>query len=150
MNFSNFILDNGKRISRDHFIHLVKIAKLDGKITDSEFKILHREGKKFGLTDPEVDELINTEDPYSYHPPYSLEDKFFELYNITEMILSDGIVTEDEKKMIKRYAIAAGIPDEFVDGLCQILLTGVKNGKREEELLNEFKKKYVSKLKRKS
>jgi len=144
MNFSNFITNHGRRITRDHFIHLVQVAKVDGKINPGELKLLHKQGKKFGLTDPEIDELIMLEEAANYHPPYSLEDKFFELYNITEMILSDEKVSENEKKMIRRYAIAAGFSDEVIEGLCKILMEGVKAGADEEELLKKFRKEYVS------
>ncbi|MGQ9621687.1 MAG: hypothetical protein ACUVTX_12025, partial [Bacteroidales bacterium] len=131
------------------FIHLVQVAKLDGKISQNEINLLHREGRKFGLTDPEIDELIITENAYNYHPPYSLEDKFFEMYNITELILSDEIITEPEKRMIRRYAIAAGFPDDIIDGLCKILIDGVKKGIEEEILLKEFKNKYIKKYRHK-
>lgn len=145
MNFTNFITNHGRRINRDHFIHLVQVAKVDGKVTTEEFKLLHRQGKKFGLTDPEIDELIMLEEAANYHPPYSLEDKFFELYNITEMILSDEKVSEKEKKMIRRYAIAAGFPDNVIEGLCKILMEGIKAGADEETLLKKFRKEYVIK-----
>jgi len=148
MTFSNFITSTGKRINRDHFIHLVQVAKLDGKISETELNILHKEGRKFGLTDPEIDEIIKNEYPYNYHPPYSLEDKFFELYNITMLILSDNVITDAEKKMIRRYALAAGFKDDVIDGLCKILIEGVQKGESEETLLKEFKKKYISRYKK--
>ena len=39
---------------------------------------------KFGLTEPEIDNLINPEKDHLYHPPYSLEDKFDYIYNMAE------------------------------------------------------------------
>ena len=108
MSFTDFITDHGRRIRKEHFIHLVQVARLDDKIQQSELELLHREGKKFGLTDPEIDEIIKSEKTHYYDPPYSLSDKFDQLYNISKMILADDIVTEAEKKMIKIYAIAAG------------------------------------------
>ncbi|HPC98802.1 MAG TPA: hypothetical protein PL040_07490, partial [Bacteroidales bacterium] len=126
--------------NRDHFLHLVQVAKTDGQIQKEEHEMLHRQGKKFGLTDPEIDDMIKSESPENYHPPYSLEDKFYELYNITELILSDEKVSEREKKMIKRYAIAAGLPDDLTESLCRILIEGVQNETDEETLLKEFRK----------
>jgi len=140
MNFVNFISNHGKRINRDHFLHLVQVAKIDGQIKKEELEMLHRQGRKFGLTDPEIDELIKSESAENYHPPYSLEDKFYELYNITELMLSDKTVSEREKKMIKRYAIAAGLPDDLTESLCKILMEGVRNETDEEKLLKEFRK----------
>jgi uncharacterized tellurite resistance protein B-like protein len=108
MNFTDFVTHHGKKVSRDHFIHLVQIAGIDGRIAAPEMELLHKEGKKFGLTDPEIDKILNTENTHNYHPPYSLKDKFEELYNIAEMILADDVVTESETRMLRKCAIAAG------------------------------------------
>ncbi len=141
MNFSDFITHHGKRVNRDHFIHLIQVSKTDGKISKEEFEMLHKEGKKFGLTDPEIDKLINSEKDHHYHPPYSLNEKFEHLYNIAEMILADDVVTESEMKMIRRFAIEAGFSDKVIDDLLTLLIDGVTKGDDEDNLLKEFKKK---------
>ena len=143
MNFTNFISHHGKKVNRGYFLNLVQVAKIDGVIQENEYRLLHKEGRKFGLTDPEIDQLISSEEPDNYHPPYSLQDKFEELYNIAEMIMADEVVTESEKKMVRRYAIAAGFSDEIVEGLLEILIEGVAKNEDEESLLKKFKKKYL-------
>jgi hypothetical protein len=145
MNFTDFITHHGKRISRDHFVHLVQVAKIDSKIDSAELEMLHKEGKKFGLTDPEIDSLIISEAEHHYHPPYSLKEKFDELYNIAEMILADGITTEGERRMITRYAISAGFDDNTIEKLVPLLFEGISRGDDEEKLLSEFKKRHLFK-----
>jgi len=139
MNFTDFITDNGKRIIKEHFIHLIQVSQIDGKISQSEMELLHKQGKKFGLTDPEIDLLIKSEFQHNYDPPYSLNHKFDQLYNIAEMILSDKEVAESEKRAVKRYAIAAGFKDKHIDGLVDLLLRGIMNNQDEDSLLKEFK-----------
>jgi hypothetical protein len=143
MNFSDFITHNGKRINKEHFIHLVQVSKADGKVNQTELELLHKEGRKFGLTDPEIDKLIQHESTKSYDPPYSLQDKFDQLYNIAEMILADEEITEGERKLIKRYAIEAGFNDKTIPGLIELLVKGIKNGDDEEILLQEFRKNHL-------
>ena len=143
MNFTHFITDNGKRINRENFLRLLQVAMIDGEITESEHKLLHKEGRKFGLTDPEIDQLIKSETAHNYHPPYSLKDKFEELYNIAGMILADEVVADSEMKMLRHYAISAGFSDDVVEGLLTILIEGVAKNEDEDELLKEFKKKYL-------
>jgi len=143
MNFSDFITHSGKRISREHFVHLVQVSKADGKINPAELDLLHKEGRKFGLTDPEIDKLIQHEIKNNYNPPYSLQDKFDQLYNIVVMILADDTITEVEKKLITRYAIEAGFTDKTIPKLVDLLIKGIKDGKDEEALLHEFKKKHL-------
>jgi uncharacterized tellurite resistance protein B-like protein len=145
MNFSDFIKDNGKRISKEHYIHLVQVSRADGKINPSELELLHREGRKFGLTEPEVDKIIEYEANHSYNPPYSLSEKFEHLYNIAEMIVADNIVTEGEKKLLKRFAIEAGFTDKTIPKLMELLLTGIPMGEDEEKLFHKFKKDYLFK-----
>ena len=141
MSFSDFITDSGKRVRKDHFRHLVQIAEIDGKLTEVELEILHKEGRKFGLTDPEIDQIIDKEKDFHYVPPYSLQDKFDELYNIALVILADNEVSERERLILRRYAISAGFEDNIIDMLVKHVLEGVQNGADEEELFNSFRKK---------
>ncbi len=145
MNFSDFIRNNGKRISREHFIHLVQVSRADGRINPAELTLLHREGMKFGLTPPEVDQLIEDEGRRHYDPPYALAEKFEHLYNVAEMILADNEVTEGEKRLIKRFAIEAGFSDKTIPKLIDLLINGIRKGVDEESLLQEFRTKYLFK-----
>lgn len=140
MSFTDFITSHGKKVTKDAFVHLVQVSKSDGIIQKDEFELLHKEGKRFGLTDPEIDKLIQTEPAHSYHPPYSLDEKFEQLLQTAEMILADDIVTEGERKMIKKFAIAAGFRYEVIDDLIDLLIEGVRKNTGEEELLGKFKK----------
>ena len=96
------------------------------------------------LTDPEIDHLIKIERDHQYHPPYSLEEKFEHIYNLTEMILADCEVTESEKKVIKKFAIEAGFEYSKIDKLIDVLIEGVKSNYEEERLFRKFKKVLLS------
>lgn len=140
MNFSDFITDHGKKINKAYFIHLIQVSKIDGKISPTEMELLHKEGKKFGLTDPEIDHLVKSEKDHHYHPPYSLQEKFEHLYNVAVMILADDVVTESEMKIIRRFAIEAGFRDNVIDDLIELLLKGITKGEDEEKLFDEFRR----------
>jgi uncharacterized tellurite resistance protein B-like protein len=145
MSFADFITNQGKKVKKEHYIHLVQVAEIDGKIDKSEMDFLHREGRKFGLTEPEIDAIVDKERDFHYIPPYSLDEKFGELYSIALVILADGIITESEKRMIRRYAIAAGFSDNTIEKLMELLFKGIQSGLDEEDLLKEFRKKHLSK-----
>ena len=139
MNFSDFITHQGKKVNKDHYIHLIQVSRSDGKISPDELELLHKEGRKFGLTDPEIDSLIKAEEFSQYLPPYSLNEKFEHLYNIAEMILADSVITESEKKLIRKFAIEAGFDDKAIDKLVEILFEGIAKNESEESLLDKFK-----------
>jgi uncharacterized tellurite resistance protein B-like protein len=141
MTFTDFVTSNGKRINKEAFVHLVQVSKADGKISKPALRLLHKEGKKFGLTEPEIDHFIQSEGIQHYHAPYSMEEKFEHLYNVTEMILADCEMTEKEKKMIKRFVIEIGFTDRvLVNQIINMLLCGIKRKDSEENLYKEFRK----------
>jgi uncharacterized tellurite resistance protein B-like protein len=142
MSFSDFIASDGRKVRKDHFLHLVQIAEIDGKLTDIELEVLHREGKKFGLTDPEIDHIIDKQKDFHYLPPYSLQDKFDELYNIALVVLADNEVSERERQILRRYAISAGFEDNIIDSLVTHVLEGVQNKTDEDDLFDSFRKKF--------
>jgi len=144
MNFSDFITDNGKRVAKQHYINLIEVFNVDGKITPEELSLLHKEGKKFGLTDPEIDQLISQESKHHYQPPYLLADKFEQLYYIGEVILSDDIVSDNELRLLRRFAVEVGFDDRAIDILKVVLIDGIRNNESEEALLSKFKKELFS------
>ena len=117
MSFSDFITDQGKKINKSYYITLIQVCRIDGKIDPAEMDMLHREGRKFGLTDPEIDKLIYIGKHHEYHTPYSLDEKFEQLYNVAAMILADNVVTEGEKKAIKKIATEGGFSDAAIESL---------------------------------
>lgn len=140
MSFTDFISNHGKRVNKQAFVHLVQVSKIDGILNQEEYELLHREGKKFGLTDPEIDKLIESEGNYPYTAPYSLEEKFDHLYNMAELILADDIVDEREKRMIRKFAIEAGFGDSKLSGIAELLIDGIRSKTEEEVLFRKFKK----------
>lgn len=138
MNFSDFITDNGKQVNKDHYLHLIQVSRADGHINPDELELLHKEGRKFGLTDPEIDQLIKSESLNHYLPPYSLDEKFEHLYNVGQVILADSVITDSERKMLRKFAIEAGFEDKAIDKLIKILLEGIKT-ESEDALLTKFK-----------
>jgi uncharacterized tellurite resistance protein B-like protein len=144
MSFTDYITNHGRRVNRNAFVHLIQVSKIDGKFNQEEHDLLHKEGKKFGLTDPEIDNLISSEGNSHYQPPYSLEEKFEDLFNMAEMILADDIVDEKERRMIKKFAIEAGFSESKHAGLAEILIEGIRNNTDEEVLLRKFREFIIS------
>ncbi len=100
---------------------------------------------KFGLTEPEIDNFINPEKDHLYHPPYSLEDKFdYIINNMTEMMLADCEMTDNEKRIIKKFAIEAGFEYSKTDKLIDDLIEVVKSNCEEKKLFKKFKKSFFA------
>jgi len=147
MSFTDFITDNGRIINRDNFIHLIQVAQADGTVGSSELSLLHRYGKRFSLTDPEIDKLIAAEQTHLFRPPYELDKRFSQLYDTVQIMNADDKITEQEKKLFRKIAIAGSFTEEVIPRLLEFILTGINEGLDEEELFEKFRKaKYLQKL----
>ena len=125
---------------KEHFLHLVQVANSDGVIDKTELKLLYTIGKKLGLTDPEIDELLKSKESKIFSPPYELDRRFHRLYNIVAMALADGVLYQHELSLIKRFAAACSFNDADSEKVINLLVNGIKYGKNWEELFVEFQK----------
>lgn len=139
MTVLNYFDHHDRKASKEHFLHLIQVANADGVIDKSELELLHRMGKHLGLTDPEIDELIQKKDSKNYIPPYELEKRFHQLYDVVAMALEDGMLYKNEISMIKKLAIASSFNESDTDRILNLLVNGIKYGKKEEELFLAFK-----------
>lgn len=140
MSYSEFFNNPKKIQNKEYFINLVRIAKADDNISDSELKLLHRIGKKLSFTDPEIDNLIETTNKSDYTPPYELSERFEQLYEIIKMTLADGVASSNEMRLANGFAIKSGFEESEIPRLLSLLLRGIKEGKDEEELFDTYKK----------
>jgi hypothetical protein len=143
MSITDLTDGHGSKINKGHFMNLVQIALEDGKIEPTELLLLHREGRKLGLTDHEIDGIIKSEANHHYSPPYSLVEKFDELYSIAKMILADNVISEKERSLIAKFAVAAGFSNKSIDKLIPLLFEGIQKGVDEDDLFLEFRKKHL-------
>lgn len=137
----NYFDSELKRQNKDYFIELLNIAKVDGTVSDSELKLLTRIGKRLGLTDEEIHSLMSKDESTSYHPPMELSGKFSQFYEIIKLTLADGIFSEEEKRMARIFAAAAGFNEKEIVLLLEIVYNGIKSNQQEEELLEEFRRR---------
>lgn len=141
MSMINYFDHHDRKAGKEHFLHLIQVAKADGVIDKTEMDMLHKMGKRLGLTDPEIDELIDKKDSKTFIPPYSLEDRFHQLYDVVAMALADGVMFTNEIKMFKRLAVASDFDDKDAEKLLNLLVNGIKQNKSEDELFHIYKKK---------
>jgi uncharacterized tellurite resistance protein B-like protein len=140
MSILNVFDHPGKKQNREYFIQLVRSAKADDVIHNSELELLQRIGSKLGFTEPEIVSLIEGTDKFDYIPPYELAKRFEQVYEVVGMIMADGKVDDNEMRLVTGFAVKSGFSDEEIPGLISLLITGKKEGSDEEELFDKYKK----------
>ena len=140
MNNLNLSDHSIKKQNSEFFIHVVRIAMADDYVSDAEMEMLHQMGRKLGYSDPEIDTLIKTTNKSDYIPPYQLFDRFEQLFEIVKMILADGVINNSEMRLATNFALKSGFTEKENPRLLVLLISGIRQGKNEEELFEEYKK----------
>lgn len=140
MNILDHFDHQGKKLDKDHFRHLIQVALADGKIDQSEKEMLHLFGMKVGLTNPEINQLIDATTNSGYSPPYELYKRFGQVYDTVKMILADGVIDKNEMRLATIFAEKSGFTDSEIPMLLVTLIRGIKEGTDEEDLFEAYKK----------
>jgi uncharacterized tellurite resistance protein B-like protein len=130
-----------KKQDKEHFVDLIQIALADGIIDPAELEMLQRVGRNMGLTDPEVEELIELTSKTSFNPPYEFSERFEQAYNIVKMILADGVIDKNEMLLANKLSIKLGFSETEIPNMLNLLIEGIKQGKDAEDLFDEYRKK---------
>lgn len=144
MNTLDFPDHTVKKQKIEYFVHLVRVAKADDVISGNELELLHRIGKKLGFTAPEIEYLIETTGKSDYIPPYELSERFEQVYEIVKMTLADGIIEDNEVRLASGFAAKSGFKENEIPNLLVLLISGIKEGKDDEDLFEIYKKKRKS------
>jgi uncharacterized tellurite resistance protein B-like protein len=140
MNISEHFDHQSKKQNKEHFRNLIQVALADGKIEPKETEMLHKFGKKMSFTNQEIEALIASGSKDSFNPPYELNKRFIQVYEIVYMVLADGKIDEDEIHLAKRYALKSGFDESEIPIVINILINGIKLGKDEDDLFSIYRK----------
>ncbi|MBL4724137.1 MAG: TerB family tellurite resistance protein [Lutibacter sp.] len=93
-----------------HFATIVRLALLDDKINEKEYKLLERLSVRLDVTKKEFESILKNPDSYPVNPPVSYEDRLRRLYDLTKMLFLDRNPTIDKTSMMDRIAVGLGFP----------------------------------------
>lgn len=93
-----------RRMNRANLKNLVALACSDGKLDDSEMSILQEAAGSIGVSDEELEELIEYSKEFRYLIPESYEDRETQLIQMLTLAIADGQFSLDEYNLCKMVA----------------------------------------------
>lgn len=96
------------------FRNLVMIARADGQISESERNILNKMATYLGLSEEQVQDILNNPETYPMNPPASLEDRRERMVDLVRMVMADGEIDIREMVVMERCAIGLGYHDQDI------------------------------------
>jgi uncharacterized tellurite resistance protein B-like protein len=125
---------------KSHFLNLYCMTVADGNVSPKELEQMYKIGLDYyKLTPEEIDKTIISGDIVFYKPETE-EEKVLYLYDLALIACANDVVDEEEKLLLKRYAIKFDVALSQVDTLIEFLLQNAKEKLSHEELLKQLSK----------
>jgi uncharacterized tellurite resistance protein B-like protein len=133
------IFESGEHSSKKGmFNNLVMLARVDGKVDDSEIELLGRIAKKLSLTAEQVKEIIEHPDEYPMIPPVTREERCERFVQFVNMMNVDGEISRSEVVLVAKYGIALGFTDEEVSTIEPAVIEAVVAGTSDDEIIKSI------------
>ncbi|MBL7843406.1 MAG: TerB family tellurite resistance protein [Cyclobacteriaceae bacterium] len=110
---------------KNHLKNLLALANADGNIHKKEIELLFKIGKKYGLKDWQIQNLVDAKEVFELNIPDNFHDRMNLLYDLMLMVYADGKVEKREiefcEDVAKRFsmnkAVVKWLLDKFDRGL---------------------------------
>lgn len=131
---------------KNHIKNLMALAKIDGHVHEKEEKLLYKIGKRYGLKERQVKELIDSKEKFRVNVPDNHNDKMNLLYDLLLMIYADDIVERQEIEFLEEAVKKFGMKKDTVKWLLNIFRKGAPPRADEwDEIKKDAKEKYLAK-----
>lgn len=107
----------------NHIKNLLALAKADGFVHEKEEKMLYKIGKRYGLKDRQIKELIESDEKFEVNTPDNHNDKMNVLYDLMLMVYADGVVEKKEIAFCEQVAKQFGYKKAIVKWMLDEVFT---------------------------
>jgi len=113
---------------------LIRLSESDGKLDEKEWKIIEKVAENFGFLDEEALKYLKKNyRKYSLDPPFSLDDRIEQLYELWKLAYADGKLDEKELRLMRRVVVSLGFPLNKIDEVYEASKEAFKKGVSKEE-----------------
>lgn len=131
---------------KNHIKNLLALSRADGHLHPKETQMLIKIGKRYGLKEKQVHELVAGGGQHEVNVPDNFHDKMNLLYDLVLMVYADGVVEESEVKFCEAVVKRFGLKKEVVRWMLhEVFDKGTPPRSDEwEELVAEAENKFKS------
>ncbi len=104
---------------KNHIKNLLALAKADGHMHPKEEALLYKIGKRYGLKERQIKELVDADERNSVVVPDNHNDKMNLLYDLVLMVYADDVVDQHEIAFCEEVVINFNMKKELVNWLLE-------------------------------
>ena len=109
-----------KKIKLEHFANIVAVAASDGKITDEEFELLKERAIEYGLSESDINKLIDSAESLEFIIPMNDIEKEEQLSEAVLMSMIDGDVDGNEYDICLKIAEKLGFDEKYLNYIIEL------------------------------
>lgn len=122
-----------------HMKNLILMAKSDNYIAKPEVETIFRIGLERGFTKEEVSAFLKEETRKKIHIPEGEKEKLEQLYDLTQVMLADGVIEDDEMEFVTGFANKLGFRKMSSAFIVTKILEGIEQEKNKKEVFKMAK-----------
>lgn len=111
------------------------MALADTDFSEKEISNLYNLAEEKGIPKETIDTLFLNPSSINFHLPETLIEKIDCLYDYAEMVLADGVIHEEEIKLLERFCLKFHFEEKNVPIIAQLLIEAARNHTSKKDLL---------------
>ncbi|MEM9982099.1 MAG: hypothetical protein AAF734_06360 [Bacteroidota bacterium] len=131
--FDFFRNNQRKNKAKSHIKNLIDMALADGHFDMAEYELLLIIARRHGISENQVKRVRKHPEEIQFLIPADDKKRFFQLYDLVNMMIIDGEVHNLEFKLCKLFAEKFGYATEQLDYLINATAENIKMGNNHEE-----------------
>ncbi len=102
---------------KDHVKNLLALAKADGHVHEKEREVIFQIGKRYGLKERQIKEILESDEKFKVNVPNNHYDKMNVLYDLMLIVFADGVIEKKEVAFCEDVAKQFSLKKEVVKWL---------------------------------
>jgi hypothetical protein len=125
---TSFFETKKAREEKAHLRNLITLANSDGELSNTEIEVIYQIGLARGLKDFEIADLIHENTVQTeVELPANDQERFDQIFEIVQVMLADGKVTDEEIDFCISYAEKIGFSKAFAGVVVNKIAIGISN-----------------------
>jgi len=111
----------GKATAKSHMRNLIEIAAADGNLASEEQRLLEYAAQRNNISASQLKNIQDATSKIRFEVPVNEEEKFFQLYDLVQMMTVDKNIHGEELRLCEIFAIKFGYRKEIVREMIELI-----------------------------
>lgn len=116
----------GKATAKSHMRNLIEIAAADGNLAIEEQRLLEYAAQRNHISASQLKAIQTDMSGIRFEVPFSEEEKFFQLYDLVQMMTVDKSIHGEELRLCEIFAIKFGYRKEVVREMIDLIRENIE------------------------